>query len=37
MNQIEFVVAVVFSLGVIYSVIRWYLTDDERLNSEWFG
>jgi len=37
MEPIQFVVTAVIFIGVGYSFLRWFLTDDRRLNSELFG
>ncbi|AHG01105.1 hypothetical protein HALLA_16705 [Halostagnicola larsenii XH-48] len=31
------IVAVAVLLGVGYTFVRWYLIDDDGLNSEWFN
>jgi hypothetical protein len=35
MSVLETTVAIVFFLGVGYSVVRWFLKGNNGLNSEW--
>lgn len=37
MEALELFVATAILAGFGYSVFRWFLSDDERLNSELFG
>ena len=36
MVNVESAIAMLVFIGVGYSVLRWFLTDGEGLNSEWY-
>jgi hypothetical protein len=37
MVDVGLAVAIAVFVGVGYSVLRWFWSDSEGLNSEWFG